>query len=288
MPALTITAVDHTTGQLTIPAHGLLDGDGPAALFAGAGGVIPTGLAPVTDYWAHVLDANTVQLADSSTHALAGTTLGFTDDGTLPLSLLVGLPYRRARTYVALAQLKSADLDALQDDDVALWNFLTGQAQSVYSGIKLAADQNIELQGTGTLKYGTRTLSMDGSAFVPAPGATPTYAAGTGLSDTPLNAMAPLVLPVGVHVTEIRFYVKDNAAGPTKLEGAMSSGDHAGGSTPIASTPVSAGTGAAQTLSITGGDAPIVAGHSYWLAILTSSGAGAASIYAVEVDYYQP
>ena len=66
MPALTITAADHTTGQLTITAHGLTTGDGAAGLIA-AGGALPAGGALVegSDYWIIRQDADRVRLASS-------------------------------------------------------------------------------------------------------------------------------------------------------------------------------------------------------------------------------
>lgn len=133
MPALIITAVDHTTGQFTSAAHGQVTGNGPAALFAGSGGAIPAGLTGNTDLYLIVVDANTFKVADSSAHALAGTALTFSGNGTLPLSLGIGIPYRRARTYAALSQVKSADLDSLQDTFIALHDFLTRQSQSIFT-----------------------------------------------------------------------------------------------------------------------------------------------------------
>lgn len=143
MPVLNITAADHTAGTLTITAHNLITGGGfignpngpsAAALFAapGSGGVIPTGLAPVTSYWPIVVDPNTIKLATSNALAMAGTAVTFADNGTMPLQYLVGLPYRRPRTMAVGAQLASDDLNAGWDAQVALWNFLTGQAQSVF------------------------------------------------------------------------------------------------------------------------------------------------------------
>ena len=130
--ALTISAVDHTTGQITITGHGLHTGDGPATLFAGAGGVIPTGLAAMTNVYAIVVDTNTIKLADSSAHAMSNTPLSFTDNGTLPLSLLLGIPYRRCHTYMVGGQVFSADLNDEQDALTAIWNWITGQSRGFF------------------------------------------------------------------------------------------------------------------------------------------------------------
>jgi hypothetical protein len=154
MSALTITAVDHTTDQLTITAHGLLTGDGFLAIYTPDGGTIPAGLAPVTDYWAIRVDANTLKLASSSANAMLGTAINITSNGSGTLQLLQGLPYRVPRIMTALSQVKSVDLNATWQSFVALWNLLTGQAQSIWSGIKLAANQHVEISGTGRYKHG--------------------------------------------------------------------------------------------------------------------------------------
>lgn len=138
MPALTITAVDTATDQLTIAGHGLVTGDGPAAV-RNVDGALPTGLAAVTDYWVIRVDANTVKLATSSANALAGTAIDITAAGSGTHILEVGIPYRRARTYVpksvdvAGSQLKSADLNSKMDALQALHALLTGQSQSVWT-----------------------------------------------------------------------------------------------------------------------------------------------------------
>lgn len=88
--ASAITAIDHTTGNITLPAHGLSTAGSQIAIATGAGGVIPAGLSPLAEHWAIVVDANTIQLADSIAHALAGIAVAFTGNGTLPLNILVG------------------------------------------------------------------------------------------------------------------------------------------------------------------------------------------------------
>lgn len=117
MPALTISAVDHTADLLTSVGHGLVTGDGPVAVRA-LGGALPSPLVKATDYWAIRIDDDTFKLAASSADAGTGTPINLTDNGSGTLQLGVGLPYRRARTYAAGAQVKSADLNALQDVDV--------------------------------------------------------------------------------------------------------------------------------------------------------------------------
>lgn len=160
MPALTITAVDHTTDQLTIVGHGLLTGAGPAAI-RNVGGALPAEFAPVTDYWVIVDDADTFRLAASSSDALAGTAIAITDNGSGTHILELGIPYRRARTYAALSQLKSADLNDVQDSLRALHALLTGQAQGIWTSSVYEADALYYTEPVPLLIPGAR--AVDGS-----------------------------------------------------------------------------------------------------------------------------
>lgn len=136
MPALTFTA-DNTTDQLTATAHGQNTGDGPGRVFTQTG-TLPTGLTALTDYWFIRVDANTLRLATSQANALANTFVNFTTNGSGTLQLLIGLPYTNPRTYVAGSQLKSIDLMSIFAVFIALWNFFTGQVQSLFGGLTLA------------------------------------------------------------------------------------------------------------------------------------------------------
>lgn len=140
MPAFQITDVDTVTNQLEIVGHGLATGAGPAAVrntLTSTG--LPAPIAPVSDYWLIVDDADHVRLATSLVDALAGTAVDLTTSGTGTQVLEIGIPYRRASTYVpstvdtAGSRVNSADLNALQDANKALHALLTGQAQSIWS-----------------------------------------------------------------------------------------------------------------------------------------------------------
>ena len=89
----TITAVSTVANTLTIPAHGLVTGQGPLVL----GGTPPLPLALATNYWAIVVDANTIKVAATFPSAIAATptAIALTSTGTLPtlagpLSVLPG------------------------------------------------------------------------------------------------------------------------------------------------------------------------------------------------------
>ncbi len=129
MPVFEITAVDHTTDTFEIVAHGLLTGAGPAGL-RNIGGALPAA-APALDeddtYYIIVVDGDHVKLAATSADALANTPIALSGNGTGTTTLELGIPYQRARTYVpkevsvAGAQVKSADMNALQDGEKALY-----------------------------------------------------------------------------------------------------------------------------------------------------------------------
>lgn len=119
MPAIVFTA-NSATDQLTASAHGLLTGD--VTRLVSGGGTLPTAsggdLVEATDYFAIRMDANTIKLARSQALALAGTAIDLTGNGSGQQYLLYGLPFLRNRTYAAASQIKSADLNELQDDDI--------------------------------------------------------------------------------------------------------------------------------------------------------------------------
>jgi hypothetical protein len=90
--AATFTA-NHTTGRLTITAHGLVTGDGLGRL-TNSGGALPTGLAAGTDYWIIRVDADSFQVATSRANALVGTAVAFSDNGTGTHTITMSLARR--------------------------------------------------------------------------------------------------------------------------------------------------------------------------------------------------
>lgn len=96
-------------------AHGLTTGEGPLTAIVAGGSL--GGLLTSADYYAIRIDDTTFQLATSSANAIAGTpVVDITSDIVGVIG--VGLPFRRVRTYAAGSQVKSADLNALQDSSV--------------------------------------------------------------------------------------------------------------------------------------------------------------------------
>ena len=136
MGSFTFTA-NATTNQLTITAHGLTTGDGPAAV-RNIGGALPSPLVPVTDVFIIRDDADHLKLATSNANALAGTFIDLTTAGSGTNILEIGLPYRVPRIAAAGGQIKSADMNATWASLVALYDLLTGQAQAIWSSLRVA------------------------------------------------------------------------------------------------------------------------------------------------------
>lgn len=75
------TSADVSTGSdtITITAHGLLTG---TKVTLTTSGVLPTGLAVLTDYYVIAASANTIKLATSQANALAGTAIDISGAGS--------------------------------------------------------------------------------------------------------------------------------------------------------------------------------------------------------------
>lgn len=67
-PTTTIVSVDPDTGEIVAMGHRFVDGDGPIGIVSD-GGEVPIGLDTSADYWAVVVDDDTLQLADTFIHS---------------------------------------------------------------------------------------------------------------------------------------------------------------------------------------------------------------------------
>jgi hypothetical protein len=147
MSSLIFTA-SSATDQLTIVGHGLVTGDGPVTPRAiGSSSVLPAPLTPVTDYFVIRDSADTLRLATSNANAMGGIAINLTTNGSGTLALEFGLPYRRPRTYVPFdplnptlpgSKVRATDFNAVFESLVAMYGALTGQPQSVFSGLRLS------------------------------------------------------------------------------------------------------------------------------------------------------
>lgn len=168
----------------------------------------------------------------------------------------MSLPLSRNTNYAPTSPILSNDLNAIQD--------------CIIGG-----------------KVGNQILSISGAAFAASTGG-PSWSATLGLAASPVNAVAAIPLGVGCRITAVRVFVKDNAVGPTKMQATLSNSDHLGGGGVIASSALSAGTGANQTLTITPVAFTMLAGIFYFVGIVTPTGAAVENIYGAEVDFFRP
>lgn len=159
MPAIAISAVNTGTDTLTVTAHGLLTGD--RFRVRNVGGALPTGLFPVTDYFAVRLTADTIKVATSSANALAGTpvVVDISGAGSGTTTVEYGLPFCIPTAVAAPgSQIKSADDNGTWAALVALYSLLTGQAQSIFAPLAMdlfetggPAAERIRLQAPASL-----------------------------------------------------------------------------------------------------------------------------------------
>ena len=122
---------DSTADTISITAHGFSTG---AVFQLTTDGTLPTGLALATDYYAIVVDANTLKLASSFNNALAGTAVDFTDDGTAaqtatltPEALSLSLAVEGSLDGVNWSVADAALTTAVTDNTSKLFNVTDAQ-----------------------------------------------------------------------------------------------------------------------------------------------------------------
>lgn len=107
--------------SLLLTAHGLSTGDGPFTLTTT--GVLPTGLATATDYYAIVVDTDHLLLAASRADALASTEIVLTDAGTGTHTLVTGAAYNAtALTFSGEVTFDDANDWVITVDDTSFPN----------------------------------------------------------------------------------------------------------------------------------------------------------------------
>lgn len=270
---LTITAVNTAADQLTIAGHGLTTG----APFVGVytpNGTLPAPLTGTDDYWAILVDANTIRLAASSALALAGTAIDLTSAGSGTLQLVRGLPYRRPRISAPGTQVFSADNNTTWESLVAIWNLLSGQAQSVFTGIKLAINQNIELSGTGIVKHGARTLTQAASAQ------------GTYTITTPAAQFNGYGIRAGSRVTQAKILISKSTTGSTSLTVKQQNGATFTDRSSTSNTTVAGGQ--EIIINLTGGGYTLVDEDSLLVYVVPPAGVVADLVFSVTWIYDRP
>lgn len=226
----------------------------------------------------------------------------------------MALPSSRNTTYVAgVSQVHAADLNALQDQIVALYNLLTATAQAVYSGVAIseAVDLSGGLKLTDALPTAKAYVTMTpaGLLAATAPGVEYPHSIGlvapgdatasllTGnsgggtsprfnLSTSVVEHVLPLAVPLGVITAYSVKLVKASASGTINvklMEGANGSG--IGGLTQIGATQSNNANNPGEiTLGQSGLSFTMTAGRQYYLVIQGSGTTGdAVSIYSATV-----
>lgn len=325
MPAITVSSVNTTTDELTAVAHGLTTGD--RFRLRNVGGALPAAtpaLAGATDYFALRTGADTLKICDTNAHALAGTGIfDLTGAGSGTTTVEYGLPYCIPTALAAAGtQIKSANDQGAWNSLVALYDLLTGQAQSTYSGVQLAgllttlaginvatgqavtlsgtatltagglitanagltaaANQHVTVSGTGDYKHGARVL------VVPA-GAASIVTGSPSRSEDHWTAAAagnvitfPISLTAGRQVSTIVVWYQRTSG---TLTFAFTRSTLASASiTTIASTTDSGSSGLTSTTITT--NHTILSTDQYYLKF--TSGAAADLIYGVIVNYTNP
>lgn len=108
-----------STDVCTATAHGLLQAE--AIQVSNSGGALPAGLSAATTYWAIVLDVNTFQLASTRAHALAGTNIDITTNGTgtqtmaTVATLAAGSMYTPANVQVLVDGSNGSTIATIED-----------------------------------------------------------------------------------------------------------------------------------------------------------------------------
>lgn len=289
MPAFTFTA-NATTNEITIVGHGLVTGDGPATP-RNVGGALPGGLAALTDYWLIRIDNDTLKIATSSSNAMAGTAIDLTTSGSGTNILEIGIPYRRPRTYAAGSQVKSVDLNGNFDAWKALYALLTGQAQSVWDGISLAANQHVTVSGTGRFRHGTLELDVPmeisgryTSGEPGVPGDPPIASSISGVGSTS-GFVAYFTLPVGKRIVNVNAVVQESTSGGTdRAHISLMHASNVSTWTLVGTSSPSAGDGTLQTITLPSNH-DVLTAKTYAVVVNFALGSAAINVNRIFVEY---
>jgi hypothetical protein len=285
MPVFTVTA-DATANTLAatgIAAAGGAEGTvlttGDRCRVRNVGGALPSPLVGATDYWAVRVSDDVIKLSDSNSHALAGTNIiDLTTTGSGTTTIEFGLPYSLPTVAgPGQMQIRTVHLIAAWNSLVGIYDLLSGQVQSIWSGLTLAVPLTVPL----------RTIIVPLSAPV-------TNTGGVSAQTVTINASSPTFwvgqipdLLVGETIAVIRLRCKDSATGPTKVQAHLTIGTDGATGAPTANSNVSAGSGSAQYVTMSPALA-VAAGNVYIVSANLTTGTQNCDLYHLEVDVTGP
>lgn len=157
------------------------------------------------------------------------------------------------------------------------------------AGLTASANQHVTVSGTGLFKHGTKKISVAVNA--PRTGAAPGFVGDltTIAGASPQSAVFTIDgLPVGSRITAIDVRIQDSATGPTKVNWQLVASTDGTYAAAIATSATSAGSGAVQTLSVTGLTTTTAALKTYTVIVSSTTGAANTFVYAIDVSYDQP
>jgi hypothetical protein len=146
--------------------------------------------------------------------------------------------------------------------------------------VSMDASGNIAVAG----QHGTRTLIIP----VTAPTAPGVAISEKTLATPGMGFTVGIPLLVGDRITAVRAVLKDSATGPTPLRVRLFSAVAGSSFSVVATSSNSAGSGATQTITLSGLTTTIASGSVYYAAVDAPSGSASCSVYSVEVDYDRP
>lgn len=152
--------------------------------------------------------------------------------------------------------------------------------------IAMAANESVTVSGTGKFKHGLKTIKVP--VVAPVGGASTSTQSASITSGAPFWTVTLPDLIVGSRILEVRARVQDSATGPTTLQLALNPVTDGGLGAAIAASSVSAGSGAAQTLSLTGLALDVAASTVYVARVNITSGTTTCTWFWLEVDVSQP
>ena len=151
-----------------------------------------------------------------------------------------------------------------------------------------SAPSPLAVDSAGNVSAGAQqTISISTYAFwsISTVARTPS---GITSNPIPTNTGFDISLPIGHRIRAIRVFIQDSVTGPTTYNFTLDSITSAGTHTTIGTSNTSAGSGANQTLTLSGLTTTITTLTSYSVSIVNVAGAASSKIYGAEVDWDAP